>query len=379
MSAHRRARSALVMENAGARASAELVWLSSSVVMMRSWSVVLSSLRGGARCQQGPWACPARPNGPPPPCVRRRSLEHDRPRTASPRSGPSGLTKRYGRTSALAGIDLEVPRGTVFGYLGPNGAGKTTTIRILAGLMRPTSGRAEVFGHDVVTDREHAQRCIGYLPGDFAGYPDLTGHAVPPLPGQPARRRRLGRRRVPRQAARSRPGRADRRALPRQPAEGRDRAGVHARPRLLILDEPTSGLDPLVQREFLQLVREVRDRGRTVFLSSHILSEVEAVADVVAILRKGRLVVTDTVANLEHQAVRRLDLVFAGAPPVAELAQVPGVHDVQATERTIHLAVEGSTAELIKAAAPYGVENVVTHEPDLEDVFLGWYDAEEPD
>jgi ABC-2 type transport system ATP-binding protein len=289
----------------------------------------------------------------------------------------TALTKRYGRTKALAGVDLQVERGTVFGYLGPNGAGKTTTIRILAGLMRPTAGHAQVFGHDVVADREHAQRCIGYLPGDFSPYPDLTAKEY------------LGylanlRGGVDWTAAASIAKRLD------LDLDGRIGALSHGNkqkvgivqafmhdPRLVILDEPTSGLDPLVQREFLQLVREVRDRGQTVFLSSHVLSEVEAVADVVAIVRKGRLMVTDTVANLEHQAVRRLDLVFAGTPPVSALAQVPGVHDVQASERTIHLAVEGSTAALLRVAAPYGVENVITHEPDLEDVFLGWYDAEE--
>ena len=298
-------------------------------------------------------------------------------RDEQPAIRTTGLAKRYGRTSALVGIDLEVPRGTVFGYLGPNGAGKTTTIRILAGLMRPTSGRAEVFGHDVVTDREHAQRCLGYLPGDFAGYPDLTAtqflRYLANLRGDVdwavvesiAKRLDL-----------DLDGRLGALSHGNRQKVGIVQAFMHE-PRLLILDEPTSGLDPLVQREFLQLVREVRDRGGTVFLSSHILSEVEAVADVVALVRKGRLVVTDSVTNLEHQAVRRLDLVFAGEPPVPVLAQVPGVHDLQTSERTVHLALEGSTAALIKAAAPYGVENVITHEPDLEDVFLGWYDKAE--
>ena len=295
----------------------------------------------------------------------------------SPAIRTSALTKRYGRTNALAGVDLEVPRGKVFGYLGPNGAGKTTTIRILAGLMRPTSGRGEVFGHDVVADREQAQGCLGYLPGDFTGYPDLTatqflrylanlrGGVEWAVVESIAKRLDL-----------DLDGKIGDLSHGNRQKVGIVQAFMHD-PRLLILDEPTSGLDPLVQREFLQLVREVRDRGRTVFLSSHVLSEVEAVADVVAILRKGRLVVTDTIANLEHQAVRRLDLVFAGSPPVSALSQVPGVHDIHATERTIHLALEGSTAALIRAAAPYGVENVITHEPDLEDVFLGWYDTEE--
>lgn len=217
----------------------------------------------------------------------------------------------------------------------------------------------------------------GYLPGDFAGYPDLTGSQFLKYlanlrggvswAGIESLSKRLELDLDVRMGSLSHGNRQK---------VGIVQAFMHD-PELLILDEPTSGLDPLVQREFLQLIREVRDRGRTVFLSSHILSEVEAVADVVAILRRGRLVVTDTVANLEHQAVRRLDLVFRDTPPLAEIMRVPGVHDIQATERTIHLAIEGSTAELIRAAAPYGVENVITHEPDLEDVFLGWYDAGE--
>lgn len=240
--------------------------------------------------------------------------------------------------------------------------------------MRPSGGSAEVLGHDVVRGREAAQRCIGYLPGDFVGYPDLSGgqflEYLSNLRGgiDPAVIKSLAKRLDLDLAVR----------IGALSHGNRQKVGIIQAfmhdPELLILDEPTSGLDPLVQREFLHMVREVRERGRTVFLSSHVLSEVEAVADVVAILRNGRLVVTDTVERLEHQAVRRIDLVFGGPPPAAELSGVPGVHDVQVTDRTAHLTIEGSTALLLSVAAPYGVENLVTHEPDLEDVFLGWYD-----
>ncbi len=288
----------------------------------------------------------------------------------------AALDKRYGRTHALRGIDLVVPPRVVFGYLGPNGSGKTTTIRILAGLMRPTSGRATVLGHDVVREREAVQRLVGYLPGDFVAYADLTGEQVLrylgalrggvswTLVGQLAERLQL---------------RLDER-IGAMSHGNRQKVGIVQafmhEPEVLVLDEPTAGLDPLVQREFLALVREARDAGRTVFLSSHVLSEVEAIADVVAILRAGELLVTDTVARLERQAVRRVDLTFVSVPPTDALARVPGVHDVHLVDRTVHLAVEGSMVELVTAAAPYGVENVVTHEPDLEEVFLGWYEQE---
>ncbi|HEX3223418.1 MAG TPA: ABC transporter ATP-binding protein [Nocardioides sp.] len=304
------------------------------------------------------------------------------PRSSTPSPVPpairtQALTKRYGRTLALDGIDLEVPQSVVFGYLGPNGAGKSTTIRLLTGLLRPTSGRVEVLGRDVSADRDAAQHLIGYLPGDFVAYPELTGEEylayVAALRGgvDPDRIHAL----------------AERLTLPLDRRIGtlshgnRQKVGIAQAfmhdPPLLVLDEPTNGLDPLVQRVFLELVHEVRDVGRTVFLSSHVLSEVEAVADVVGILRAGRVVVTDTVANLETQALRRLDLVFGGAPPEVALRQAHGVRDVQVAGTTAHVTVEGSTADLLRTAAPYGVENLVTHEADLGEVFLGWYESED--
>jgi ABC-2 type transport system ATP-binding protein len=289
----------------------------------------------------------------------------------------SALDKRYGRKYALHGIDLQVPPHVVFGYLGPNGSGKTTTIRILAGLMRPTAGRAAVMGRDVVRERETVQRLIGYLPGDFVAYPDLTGEQF--LRYLAALRREVSWSLVRELAGRLQLDLDER--VGEMSHGNRQKVGIVQafmhEPELLILDEPTSGLDPLVQREFLALVREARDAGRTVFLSSHVLSEVEAIADVVGILRAGRLVVTDSVVRLERQAVRRMDLTFASDPPVEEIKRVAGVHDVHVAARTVHLSIEGSTADLMSAAAPFGVENVVTHEPDLEQVFLGWYEHEE--
>jgi ABC-2 type transport system ATP-binding protein len=286
------------------------------------------------------------------------------------------LTKHYHGRPALLGVDLEVPAGTVFGYLGPNGAGKTTTIRILAGLLRPTSGRAEICGYDTVARREQAQRHLGYLPGDFTGYPDLTGEqylrylanlrgGLDPAPAEQLAKRldldlsvRIGSL-----------SHGNRQKV------GIVQALMH-RPDVLILDEPTAGLDPIVQREFLDLLREARNEGRTVLLSSHILYEVEAVADEVAILRHGRLVVVESVETLKAQALRRIDLTFAGQPPLPSLRAIPSVREAHATGDTAHLVVEGGTAELFRVASPYGITQVVTHEPDLEEIFMAYYGTE---
>ncbi|GAA0804773.1 ABC transporter ATP-binding protein [Spirilliplanes yamanashiensis] len=283
------------------------------------------------------------------------------------------LTKRYRTRPALQDLDLEVPRNVVFGYLGPNGAGKTTTIRLLAGLLRPSAGSAEILGRDTVRRREEAQRHIGYLPGDFAVYRDLTGEQYLRFIGN--LRGGVDRSFVDHLAKRldlDRSVRVGGLSHGNRQKLGIIQAFMH-RPDVLILDEPTAGLDPLIQREFLGLVREARDEGRTVFLSSHILDEVEAVADMVAILRHGRLVVVESVENLKARAVRRIDLVFEGPPPVAALRAVPAVREARSTGHTAHLVVEGSMAGLLAVAAPHGVEHVVTHEPNLEEIFVRYY------
>lgn len=290
-----------------------------------------------------------------------------------------GLSKRFGHNQALASLDLEVPAGTIFGYLGPNGAGKSTTIRILTGLIRPTSGSAEILGHDVVTDRSGVLADLGYLPGDFAGYRDLTADQyltyLANLRGDVERSdidvlakrfdlpldRRIGTL-----------SHGNRQKV------GLVQAFMH-QPQVLILDEPTQGLDPLVQREFLGLVREVCDAGRTVFLSSHVLAEVEAVADLVGIIRHGRLVVTSDVAELKARTRRRIQLWFAGDPSdaIGALSRVPGVHELEVVDGVVELTVEGSMAELFVAAAPYRIDRVVSNEVDLEGVFLQYYEDEE--
>lgn len=284
------------------------------------------------------------------------------------------LTKFYGHAPALLDVSLEVPPGVIFGYLGPNGAGKTTTVRMLVGLMRPTRGSVTVAGKDVVRERSAAQRHIGYLPGQFVAYPDLTAERylnyLAGLRGgvDPAVLARLVERLDLDISARiGAMSHGNRQKV------GLVQAFMHE-PDLLVLDEPTQGLDPLVQREFLTMLREARTAGRTVLLSSHVLSEVQAVADTVAILRHGRLVEVRSVAELTARSLRRLDLTFAATiPDPALLRAVGGVRSVRGDGHVIHVEVDGSTDDLLKFVAPYGVRDIVSHEPDLEDVFLTYY------
>ncbi len=285
------------------------------------------------------------------------------------------LTKRFHATHALESLDLNVPAGIVFGYLGPNGAGKTTTIRLLMGLLRPTSGSATVLGMDVSTQRVAVQAKVGYLPGDFVAYPDLTARDyldyLANLRGRidPARMIEC----------------AERLELPLDRRIGdlshgnRQKVGLVQAfmhdPELLILDEPTTGLDPLVQREFLTMVREVREAGRTVFLSSHILAEVEAVADMVGILRAGRLVVTERLDTLKARATHRIEIDFAEPIDARSLAAIAGVRQVAAAGSSALVTIEGSASELFRQIGPLGVERVRTHEADLEDIFVSHYSA----
>jgi ABC-2 type transport system ATP-binding protein len=289
-----------------------------------------------------------------------------------------GLTKSFGKTLALDHLDLEVARGCVFGFLGPNGAGKSTTIRLLMGLINPTGGTASVLGFDPVTEPQEVHRRVGYLPGDFAAYRDMTG------------------RRYLRYLADLRGGvdegrvhdLAERFELDLDRSIGalshgnRQKVGLIQammhQPDLLVLDEPTQGLDPLMQRVFLELLSEQRDAGRTVFLSSHILAEVEEVADRVAIIRKGRLATVSDINALKARTRRRLELRFTEGtqPPFDQLGAVEGVIQVARLGSAVEVVVEGSMAELLRFVAPFGVERVVSNEVDLEGVFLQYYEEQ---
>jgi ABC-2 type transport system ATP-binding protein len=286
----------------------------------------------------------------------------------------TGLSKDYGQGNGLFDLDLEVARGEVFGFLGPNGAGKSTTMRLLLDLIRPTSGSATLLGLDSHGQSLEIRRRVGFLPGDFDLYPKRSGAAVldhlAELRGGVDRRVRdeLAERF---DAALDRPIRelstGNRQKL------GLIQAFMHE-PELLVLDEPIAGLDPLVQRSFHALLGEVASQGRTVFLSSHTLSEVERVAHRVAILRRGRLVVVDSLENLRAVAVRRLEIEFADSPPpVQELRALPAVREATVEGSHLLVAFEGSADALIKAIATREVRSIRSHDDDLEDMFLRYY------
>ena len=287
-----------------------------------------------------------------------------------------GLTKFYGKDRGIVDLDLDVDQGEVFGYLGPNGAGKTTTIRLLLDLLRPTRGTSRVLGKHPYFDGVGVRSDIGYLPGELALYERLTGEQMLTYIANLRKMNDLG----------DAPQVAERLELDlsRQIGDlssgnkqkvGLVQAFMH-HPKVLILDEPTGGLDPLMQQEFYRLVHEAKEDGRTVFLSSHVLSEVERIADRVGIIREGKMVVVEELDTLKARAPRRLDLHFASPIPAAAFEALPNVEDVSVDDAVVSCRVVGSVHELIKTAARFEVTNVVSHEADLEELFLQYYRGE---
>lgn len=293
--------------------------------------------------------------------------------TDAPAIQTDKLTKHYGETKALIDLDLEVQRGEVFGFLGPNGAGKTTMIRTILDLIRPTSGSATLLGLDSHEHSVELRRHIGYLPGDLALYPTLTGRDTVAYFSN----LRGG---VDDSYVRALAERLDcdlSKRIRDLSSGNRQKVGLIQafmnRPELLILDEPSTGLDPLVQQEFQAMLREVADEGRTVFLSSHTLSEVERVADRVGIIRAGRLVVVEAVNQLKAKAIRRLNLEFAKPVEASVFGGLPGVHHVDADTTRVSISYEGPMAGLLEAAMPHGLVNMEAVEADLEEIFLNYY------
>ena len=283
------------------------------------------------------------------------------------------LTKSYGPHRGIIDIDLAVSTGEVFGFLGPNGAGKTTTIRTLLDLIRPTSGRAFVLGIETTVDPVAIHRRIGYVPGEFALYDRLNG-------GQTIDYFANLRGGVDREYQQSLVERFDidpSRKFKELSKGNKQKIGLvialQHRPELLILDEPTSGLDPLVQQSFYQLVREARAEGRTVFLSSHILSEVERTCDRVAIIRDGRLVKVDSVEGLRDLAHHEVELRFVDGVPAEAFSGLPGVSDVKVEDHTLRMRVSGPITPVVQVAARYELLDFVSREPTLEETFLAQY------
>lgn len=288
----------------------------------------------------------------------------------------NGLTKTYGSSRGLVELSLSVEQGEVFGYLGPNGAGKSTTIRLLLDLIRPTGGTARVLGMDPRADAVALHERIGYLAGDFvAPGRQKVGAALRFLA---ALRGGAGADRIDALCARLELDQG--KQISALSKGNRQKAGlVQAfmhEPELLILDEPTSGLDPLAQQIFLDMVTEAAAGGQTVFMSSHIMSEVEAVADRVAIIREGRLVALDTVAGLRADTVRDVEVTFTGPVDTAGFTGLAGVAGVQIEGSTLRCQVTGSPDALLRVLAGHHVAGLLVTEPALEDLFHSYYTGE---
>ena len=290
----------------------------------------------------------------------------------------SGLTKDYGQGHGIFGLDLTVSRGGTFGFIGPNGAGKTTTIRLLMDLIRPTRGRAEVLGLDAVRDSLAIKRRIGYLPGELIQFPGVTaGYVIGMLAGL---RGGVDPDRISALAARfdiDLGRKYETLSHGNKQKVGLIQAFMHE-PELLILDEPTMGLDPLMQREFHRLVQESVARGATVFLSSHVLSEVELICDRIGLIRSGRLLRAGSLTDFRSLRIHRVEAVFTGHLTAADLEHVPGVTDPRVEDHLATCAIRGSVAPLLAALSGAGVTELDSHELSLEEVFLAEFEGPPP-
>jgi ABC-2 type transport system ATP-binding protein len=288
----------------------------------------------------------------------------------------TGLTKRFGQTKALDGLDLAVAQGEVHGFLGPNGAGKTTTIRILLGLLRADGGAATLLGGDPWRDAVALHRRLAYVPGDVTLWPNLSGGEVIDLLGRlrgglnPKRRKELLERFD-----------LDPKKKGRAYSKGnRQKVGLIAAlasdVELLLLDEPTSGLDPLMEEVFRQvIVEETKNNGRTVLLSSHILAEVEALCDRVSIIRLGKTVETGTLTQLRH--LTRTFISAELATPPNGLASMAGVHDLHVHDNHVKLQVDSAQLDpVLRQLTSHGVRSLVSQPPTLEELFLRHYETE---
>jgi ABC-2 type transport system ATP-binding protein len=299
---------------------------------------------------------------------------------APPAIETAGLTKFYGSQRGIEDLDLRVEPGEVFGYLGPNGAGKTTTIRLLLDLIRPTRGRASIVGHDVSAESVEARRLTGYLPGELKPPAQSTAAAFLAYLG----RLRGG---VDRRVIEELAERLDldlRRRIGDLSKGNKQKVGVVAAfmhdPAVLILDEPTTGLDPIRQEDVLDLVRERAAAGRTVFLSSHELDQVEHVAGRVGIVRDGRLVAVESIAELKERAIRKVEVRLAGAADgIERLREVPGVESFARDGDVVRLEVHGSMDALVKELGKVPVQTLTSEPPELDEIFLSYYGRDHAD
>jgi ABC-2 type transport system ATP-binding protein len=287
----------------------------------------------------------------------------------------AGLTKYYGTVRGIEDVDLRVDRGEVFGYLGPNGAGKTTTIRLLLDLIRPSRGSATIAGFDARSQSVEARRRVGYLPGELKLPPRRTALGFLTYLG----RLRGGVREDDIRALADRLELDLGRHIGDLSKGNKQKVGLVAAfmhdPEVLILDEPSSGLDPLRQEDVLNLIRERAAAGRTVFLSSHELDQVEHVAGRVAIVRDGRLVAVEAIEALKARALRSVEVRLAEPAEVEQLREVAGVRELSVQDGVVRLSIEGSMDALVKALAALPVETLTSEPPELEEIFRSYYGA----
>jgi ABC-2 type transport system ATP-binding protein len=284
-----------------------------------------------------------------------------------------GLTKHYGRIPALEDLTLDVRPGEIFGFLGPNGAGKSTMIRTLLGFLHPTSGSAQVLGRDITTESVEIRRVTGYLPGGIALYDSMTGDQVLEYLARLQGRRSFRRDEL---AEHLQMPAADLRRRVRDYSRGmRQKLGIiqalQHDPELAILDEPSEGLDPLMQQAFYRILADLRAEGRTVFFSSHVLSEVERVCDRVAIIRHGRLMAVHEVRELLARRRRKVSIRWRGAAP--EAGTLPGLDDVTVEGDRLFGTLHGDVSEFVRAIASPSLEDLTIEPASLEEAFLEYY------
>jgi ABC-2 type transport system ATP-binding protein len=288
------------------------------------------------------------------------------------------LTKAYGHRLGVENLDLEIRTGEIFGFIGPNGAGKTTTIRLLLDLLCPTGGRATIMGLDVHRQSVSIRRLLGYLPGEFGLDPRTTGRElvryfsrIRGLSGMGIADELAERLGLDLDLPMGRLSRGNRQKV------GLIQALYHGPP-ILVLDEPTTGLDPLVQDTFLQILRETRDEGRTIFLSSHFLSEVERVCDRIAIVRAGRLAAMETTETLLEKRRKRVIMMFDSPVDPLPFTRLPGVSDVEAWQNSITIRLSAGIDGVIKLAAQHTLLDLRVEHPSLDEVFMSYYTQEQP-
>jgi ABC-2 type transport system ATP-binding protein len=289
-----------------------------------------------------------------------------------------GLTKRYGAHPALVDANISVSAGTIFGFLGPNGAGKTTLIRLLMGFIRPTAGAATLFGHDTWHDGVRARLDVGYLVPASGLYPDLSGHDqldyAARLSGHEPHNRQavlealeLSRSQLTQKLGTYSKGMRQKLALT---------AAMQSDPPLLILDEPTDGLDPLIQRNFEELLRSMRSRDRTVFMSSHDLAEVERVCERVAVVKAGRIVAEEQIADLQRRHASRISVRFRSSVPEG-IDQITGISVTDQREHHVELLATGDPNPFLRFIATHSIDDITIERASLEDIFMTYYEAAE--